>query len=156
MSKLAALAAKRRQQGNDQSATSSNDPESPASQDYTTSLQKLKISQTRSKTASAKISPGGDEADVKNPSGDSSQTQSSKDSADTITQAPIDISALVESDVRGKPSPFANIIISHEKHGQNPPLSSFTSSEMLPSGFDFTQPSPDDIVTRAQNVKGRN
>ncbi|KIV91833.1 translation elongation factor Tu [Exophiala mesophila] len=154
MSKLAALAAKRRQQGNDQSATSSNDPESPASQDYTTSLQKLKISQPRSKTASAMtISPGGDEADVKNPSGDSSQTKSSKDSADTITQTPIDISALVESDVRGKPSPFANIIISHEKHGQNPPLFSFTSSEMLPSGFDFTQPSPDDIVTTAQNVK---
>lgn len=156
MSKLVALAAKRRQQGNDQSATSSNDPESHASQDYTASLQKLKLGQSRSRTEGTKTSPGTSDADIKQPSGEGSQTQGSQDPTDIVTQAPTDISALVESDVRGIPSPFASIIISHEKHAQTPPPSGFSSSEVFPSGYDFTQPSPDDIVTRAQNVKGPN
>lgn len=153
MSKLAALAAKRRQQGSEQSATASNDTVSASSQDYTASLQKLRLGQTRSRSNDTKTKNGSFSPNDKLLPGDDAQLRGEEESVTEAVEEPPDPSTLVESDVRGTPSLFASIMTSQKEPTQHPRTAPLSSNEQITSPFDFTQPSPDDIVTKAQNVK---
>ncbi|KEF54481.1 elongation factor 1-alpha [Exophiala aquamarina CBS 119918] len=153
MSKLAALAAKRKQQANEPSGSVS--ASIPTSRDdYTANLNKLRIGKP-AKASHEPEAPGiqkrllGEEL-VKKDADDDPRSPGKKcdTSKDQIGQ-----SILVDPNIRGRPSAFASIMTSQETETESRPSSDILSEGLLTKLFDFTEPSPDDIVTKAQNVK---
>jgi hypothetical protein len=146
ISKLAALAAKRRQQ--EASKSSSTGSDQPVSvPDYTDSLNKLRISQGPRSSPKLNLEDRLDEKEHK--------TEEPPIQENDERQVEQQLQA--EQDLRARPSPFATLLT-----GQNFPDNPVTSSssvklEYAPKAFDFSQPSPDDVVTRAQtsNVRGK-
>ncbi|KAK5050380.1 hypothetical protein LTR84_003661 [Exophiala bonariae] len=145
-SKLAALAAKRKQQVNEQPGSiATNTVTRP--DDYTAHLNKLRIS--KSPQAAIQLE---NQEDQKQPSDvDMLRYEESKSSeTDKVRN---DHSSVVDRDIRGQPSLFASIMTSQTADKDSRSSSEFVSNALLSRSFDFTEPSPDDIVTRAQNVK---
>lgn len=159
MSKLAALAAKRRQKESERSESSATDTTS-SKDDYTASLNKLRISHTTRTEPSTQRTDASDasSATLESESHDQKQEQNNKteqDRGEATGETP-DLSVAVDTNIRARPSAFASIMTSHDRDRR---LSS--SQNLLPvndiaKSFDFTEPSPDDVVTKAQNPKGRN
>ena len=147
-SKLAALAAKRKQQVNEQSGETPVNT-TARSDDYTAHLNKLRISKSPHATSNIESPHDPNQGADVHMFGDEEPKASERIKVEN------DRSTLVEPDIRGRPSPFASIMTSQtaDKDLQN--SSDLLSTALLSKLFDFTEPSPDDIVTKAQNVKGR-
>ena len=158
---MAALAAKRRQKENERSESSTTTTAS-SQEDYAARLSKLHISHgPKRKLAFSRPADSSDQSSREvetdsqpaNPPDTATQPQETG-SLETKTEP--DPFAVVASNIRGRPSAFASIMTSHDldQHLQ-------ISPDILPvDGFAkssaFAEPSPDDIVSRAQNAKGRN
>ncbi|EXJ91172.1 elongation factor 1-alpha [Capronia coronata CBS 617.96] len=158
MSKLAALAAKRRQKESERSESTATGS-SESQDDYTTRLNKLRLQEiNRAKSNTSR------DADTPMREGDKAVSDSGV-SADILRQdlpdplshgqttSTPDLSVSVEPCIRGRPSPFASIMTSHDADLFLP-----TSPDLLAVGenaksFDFAEPSPDDVVMKAQNAK---
>lgn len=153
MSKLAALAAKRRQKENEKPVVSSvNQP--AKSGDLGANLSKLSLTSSHAKSR--------EEALAEDPTTQSGQTQLRSDvpePMDGVVQSPHDAVKGFSSEnpepamvARAAPSMFAKIVL-----GGNPSIDS-SSSIVLPdetSGLFATfGPSPDDVINKAQRTKG--
>lgn len=159
MSKLAALAAKRKQEKSARSESATTDS-ADSQEDYATRLNKLRISDTnktkpQAHRAAEEIVTNDDKptsSDSKAPASDSHTTPAKE----SEVAASSDPSISVAPAIRGRPSAFASIMTSHHPSVRlsAPPPDLITVEEVAKS-FDFTEPSPDDVVTRAQNQKGR-
>jgi len=163
MSKLAALAAKRRQRESERSAS---ETKSPASQDgYVASLNKLRISQPsriRERLAGSRAdqSPPRELTAVPESGHDVTvegglEVKDAQNSEKTAEAAPSDRSSRADTNLRAQPSAFASIMTSHHFIPSLLASPSILYDEFVAETFDFTEPSPDDIVTKAQNSKGR-
>ena len=147
MSKLQALAAKRRQQAAQKST--STEPDQPsAAHDYTQSLNKLRISQAKAAAKKGNEAAPVSDADTAMPdagqdaAGHGADVEKKKDEEEEV---------VANQNLRGRPSAFASILTN-----PTPSLafgsSSFSmDSERHPKAFDFAEPSPDDLVSKAQN-----
>jgi hypothetical protein len=142
MSKLQALAAKRRQQAAQKPPALEASQES--SSDYAESLNKLRISQSRTTKPEATISPP-TEKDTPMIEAD----QSVDTAADEKAQGSED-EVLFTEPLKAQPSAFASIL---NESTQN----EIVETELPPGNrsqgtgaFDFTEPSPDDLVSKAQ------
>ncbi|KIX03946.1 translation elongation factor Tu [Rhinocladiella mackenziei CBS 650.93] len=157
VSKLAALAAKRRQHESERSGPSTVNG-STSQDDYITSLNKLRISQpSRIKEDSARAadslgnelvkveaeSSGADKGNV------TEQTGSPELRAEKVT----DISVSTSSNIRGAPSAFASIMTSHDAGNYLSVPRDLFSGDMFTKCFDFAEPSPDDVVATARESK---
>ncbi|KAJ4530736.1 hypothetical protein HRR80_009043 [Exophiala dermatitidis] len=157
MSKLAALAAKRKQEKSARSESATTDS-ADSQEDYATRLNKLRISDTnktkpQAHRAAEEIVTNDDKptsSDSKAPASDSHTTPAKE----SEVAASSDPSISVAPAIRGRPSAFASIMTSHHPSVRlsAPPPDLITVEEVAKS-FDFTEPSPDDVVTRAQNQK---
>lgn len=150
-SKLAALAAKRKQQVNGQAESG---PETTPSrpEDYTAHLNKLRISKTPQPALEA------DKTKTLKQPLDLHAVEDFADGQRKALEAPknqIDQSTLVDTNVRGQPSTFASIMTSQSVDKDLQDSSNVLSNALVAKSFDFAEPSPDDIVKKAQNVKGR-
>jgi elongation factor 1 alpha-like protein len=155
MSKLAALAAKRKQQANEQSGSvSANTP--PCPDDYTANLNKLRISKNPP-YAHETEDPGTQKQfiDVDMVKDNATDDPRALGRQSNPLKNQTDQSTLVDSNIRGRPSAFASIMTSQAANKESQTSSDVLSNGLLTKSFDFTEPSPDDIVTEAQNVKGR-
>lgn len=155
MSKLAALAAKRRQKDSERSASTSTNS-GPTQDDYTASLNKLRITQPSRKleitkmTEPSTIGKIGVDFEALN-TGEVKETTHQRD----IEEQPLEASSVVDQDIRAQPSAFASIMTSHDAANYSPASIDVLSVDAIAKSFDFAEPSPDDIVTRAQTSKGR-
>ncbi|KAL2404080.1 HBS1-like protein [Exophiala dermatitidis] len=160
MSKLAALAAKRKQEKSARSQSATTDS-ADSQEDYASRLNKLRISDTNKAKPQAHI--GAEEVvtnDGKPASSDSKDSTSSAQDLHTTSANEAEIAASsdpsisVAPAIRGRPSAFASIMTSHDPSVRlsAPPPDLITVEEVAKS-FDFTEPSPDDVVARAQNPK---
>lgn len=155
MSKLAALAAKRKQQVNEQSGSlSSNTP--PCPDDYTANLNKLRISKTsRPVHETEDLETQKQFIDMDMDKDDAANNPGTPGKQSNPLNDQIDQSILVDSNIRGRPSAFASIMTSQAADKESQTSSDVLSNGLFTKSFDFTEPSPDDIVTKAQNAKGR-
>ena len=169
MSKLAALAAKRRQKENKTASTAASDRMDPQEGQYLTSsgLQTLRHpppeqgGKTPRNTATGKH--GLDHSKkplIAIPSSDADLTgqfSPSTEAGPKITQSLLDPPTVS----RANPSPFATTIVASNSVAvdlETSLASDFASTlsfgGQLTKPFDFTDPSPDDVVTKAQSSKG--
>jgi hypothetical protein len=155
MSKLAALAAKRRQKENSRPAEA-EERGATATDEYVSSLKALRLSSAAPvKRKISDVQTGVDTAAVEKPADlDANPAKQSKigpfDSSKTQPE-------FQPEDVIAQPSAFAKTMF-----GTAPQVRPFNlvlpiqqpsqGSHFQP--FDFTTPSPDDLVTRAQAAKG--
>ena len=133
MTKLAALAAKRRQQESQKS--SSEDADQAVSIDYNETLKKLQISRPAKETRSSATNeelPEAKEVDLE--AQDVSMADMSQEEVEP------------EQDLRGAPSTFGSLLT----HTTEPGHASIPFNETAPPKFDFSQPSPDDVISKAQ------
>jgi hypothetical protein len=171
MSKLAALAAKRRQKENKTASTVASDRMDPQKRQNLTSggLHALRhpppeqAGKTLRSTATGKhgldhsknplIAIPGSDADL------TGQFSLSTEARPIMTQS----SALLDpaTTSRANPSPFATIIVASNSAAvdlETSLTSDFASAlslgGQLTKPFDFADPSPDDVVTKAQSSKG--
>jgi elongation factor 1 alpha-like protein len=154
MTKLAALAAKRRQ-GTEKS-TSSDSSVSLPQDDYTTSLEKLNISQASNSMSNPPRStdtPRESAAITVDMSGKGQEPPNTMERSD---EAQPDLPTITQTNIRGPPSAFASIMTSHDTEDAVPASPSLLPRDLLAKSFDFVEPSPDDVVSKAQNSKGRN
>jgi hypothetical protein len=152
MSKLAALAAKRRQQEASKSSSTDSD-QLRSADDYTETLNKLRISQTSRNpaTTSAAVEGGGDESPaLGNISEYKDETNQENPSAQQDeSELPMD------QHLRAGPSAFATLLVGTATAVAPEKLTSVLQPEARPVAFDFSKPSPDDIIDKAQTSKGR-
>ncbi|KIW14431.1 hypothetical protein PV08_07214 [Exophiala spinifera] len=157
-SKLAALAAKRRQKENERSA-SNNIPTPKSDNDYVARLRSLHINgpaaQQRPTTTrtneSSKDHIMTDDLQVQRPEDDSTLGSSTEHGQKSETPN------VPEPVIRAPPSAFASIMTSHdfdERHLQVSPNLLLPALDLSKFAA-FAEPSPDDVVSRAQNAKGR-
>jgi elongation factor 1 alpha-like protein len=153
MSKLAALAAKRRQREIPRPAS---EEEPGAAESYVPRLKRLAI------TSTSKGSPDSDsgvEPAADGPSslrGDSTVTEESKRTAEAPDPEDTSSTSIVASpELRAQPSAFASIMTSRILEDQVSLSSHTLPSQSAIVPFNFAEPSPDDVVTRAQSAKGR-
>jgi elongation factor 1 alpha-like protein len=160
MSKLAILAAKRRQKENAQPIASA--PESlPLTDDYASSLKALRLS--------SPVPPKGKLSDITNKDHASTVATQKSPVHTPVEHNPQEQSNVATSDIQkeetvfepqkltARPSPFASAILGSSLPSQPPNLDSLVEQSLLncqAQGFDFTAPSPDDVVTKAQAAKG--
>ena len=133
MTKLAALAAKRRQQ--DSQKSSSEDAGQAVSIDYNETLKKLQISRPAKETRSSATNeelPEAKEVDLE------AQDVSMVDEPHDKTEP--------AQDLRGAPSTFGSLLTDTAE----PAHAAIRLDEPAPAKFDFSQPSPDDIISKAQ------
>ncbi|KIV83257.1 translation elongation factor Tu [Exophiala sideris] len=152
MSKLAALAAKRRQKESGRSDSSATDT-TGSQDDYAASLNKLRISHTdrtgpgaRQHTDSSDTSSVRLEPESRKPEPDAKSEQEIGVAADNTP----DPSVAVDSNLRGRPSAFASIMTSHDQDRHLPSSHNLLPINHIAKSFDFAEPSPDDVVTKAQ------
>ena len=134
MSKLAALAAKRRQQ--ESQKTSSEDPDQAVSGvEYNETLKKLQISRPAKQTQSSKTNEElseGKQVDLE---------------AQDVSLADVPEEQLnTAQDLRGTPSTFGSLLF----HTTKPGHAAVRLNETRNAKFDFSQPSPDDVISKAQ------
>ena len=155
LSKLAALAAKRRQKESDRGSVETT-TNAETQEHYLSSLEKLRISQTAKNkpepTAAKDFQP------TERPASENSQIapervvrEPEKPALGDTTDAALE----VDQNLRGQPSAFASIMTNHDTEN-----SLSASREVFCAGanaksFNFAEPSPDDIVTKAQTATGR-
>lgn len=149
MSKLAALAAKRRQKENANPTTPTKADGKDLPDEYTASLSKLTLSNEKMRDRKRKpVDKEGDALVTEDAAreGNADSELGVIDSTRNLEDEPI-----VE---RTKPSAFAGTFLTTKATSQNP---SFDSSIIhgLPGVFDFKDPSPDDIVYKAQTGRTR-
>ncbi|EXJ54331.1 elongation factor 1-alpha [Cladophialophora yegresii CBS 114405] len=144
MSKLAALAAKRRQKEN-QPPASEPRPGSEIKEDYLPDLKKLGI------TASPQAKSTSSEPQALERQAPSTGGEASAE-ADRQKHTP-DVPLVVDQNLRGHPSAFASIMTNHGPESQSLPSTDFPSVKATAKSFNFAEPSPDDIVTKAQSAK---
>ena len=151
-SKLAALAAKRRQKDT-QSHSQNPSPDAAPKDDYLSSLKRLRVTQIpEPQPESAAKNPS--EGDSRKGKETSKSTQA--DSAECRDKDDDSESSLeVRQELRGQPSAFANIMTSHDTGNHVSLAPELVSSKALPLSVNFAESSPDDIVTKAQSAKGR-
>ena len=170
MSKLAALAARRRQKENEkqQALIAKNNV---SVEDSASSLDKLKIAM-RTTSDSPKARPLqprrslGSNPQPKQDLEDSSSSfgrnslHSSEPAEDTkraesVNQPGHPLSSQSVADLWATPSAFARVLMPpRDKASPFPSELSASSSRPAVSSFDFSKPSPDDVVLKAQNFKG--
>lgn len=145
ISKLAALAAKRRQAEAAKSGTgdeSTKDSGSGASDDYTETLNQLRISHSQNRRFSAEPAPQDAEVD---------QTDDLKMEGDHKEEAQIaEQKKEVAQDLRGTPSSFAKTLASVDSTSGFPGLS-IEQLGLSAATLKFNEPSPDDVISKAQN-----
>lgn len=154
MSKLAALAAKRRQKETEQPSESSS--EVKPNQDYLPSLKRLQITpspQAKSSQATQRDAQVAEPALTKadQESGGSAEKEAQKPTLKDTT----DSSFEVNQNLRANPSAFASIMTNHDTENFPPSSVSLFPGISNNKSFNFAEPSPDDIVTKAQSAKGR-
>ena len=156
MSKLAALAAKRRQKENARPAQAQeSDP--AATNDYVSSLRALRLSSAPSNPIVTDLATEADTAAIQKPANENVHANSEKQSK-VNTSHPREAESQVEPrDVLAGPSAFANAMFGtvHQVRPVNltqPILEPLLGSDR--QAFDFNTPSPDDVVTKAQAAKG--
>lgn len=167
MSKLAALAAKRRQKENEKQQNSNANLETSV-EDSASSLSKPRI-EPKHKTSHPNGTPSRLRKNIV--SGSSNKTNqepsfSEQDPPATMEKEPRqgkdddderDHCALEADigDLRAKPSSFARVLVDFPDTASSfPPKSSAPLKDSFITPFDFTKPSPDDVVLKAQNFKG--
>lgn len=152
VSRIAALAAKRRQQ--EAAKSSSSEADRPkSSDDYTDTLNKLRISQAN--RASPHTSQTATVHDLEQEAPlDASKTASHGEVQPKAKSDEPSEPQMAQS-LRAKPSAFASLLIGSKS--SNNAGNTLSPSELGSMGdaFDFTEPSPDDVVDRARNSKGR-
>lgn len=154
MSKLAALAAKRRQKEAEQPSESSD--EAKSNQDYLPSLKRLQITpspQAKSSQATQRDAQAAEPALSKadQESGGSVEKEAQK----STSRHPDDSSLGVNQNLRANPSAFASIMTNHDTGNSLPASVALFPGISVAKSFNFAEPSPDDIVTKAQSAKGR-
>lgn len=167
MSKLAALAAKRRQKENEkQMSLAADTANSP--QDSVSGLSKLSIAtQHTSELPSERPLQSRLNLESKPPPKQTEESfplktnslpsrQIGKVNIAEDTHQPHDVTSVANvADLRAKPSLFACTLMRFcDIATPVPPESSNFSPKPVISSFDFSKPSPDDIVLKAQNFKG--
>jgi elongation factor 1 alpha-like protein len=155
VSKLAALAAKRRQKESEQQSASSVDVDAKSKDDYVASLAKLKVSQA----PKTKLDPGSDIHSAPPDSTSATQaeqtlSEKTKEFSTDDKQSKPGEDLLLAQDLRAAPSAFGSIMTNHDTAvGQALETLFLTAPAAVPASF--AGPSPDDIVTKAQTGKGR-
>lgn len=167
MSKIAALAAKRRQKENENREPPTTNTEKSVD-DPASSLSKLRIS-TKHTPDCAKEGPLlprqnlQPKARSRRPqelppaeNTSSPRNQQEKTRTKDETDPPNDFQAVGDvADLRAKPSLFARILVdSHDVSSDIPSEACVFLPDSVISSFDFSKPSPDDVVLQAQSVKG--
>ncbi|KIX96399.1 uncharacterized protein Z520_07665 [Fonsecaea multimorphosa CBS 102226] len=154
-SKLAALAAKRRQKESERLDAQTTD-DTGSQQDYLSSLNKLRISQpsrVKSESSDASASPLA-ESQLQSQKNDHRHGDSVQiDSKHKSSQGAPDASLEVDQRLRAGPSAFASIMTSRDADTYLPSSSDLFSIGVNAKSFNFAEPSPDDIVTKAQTGK---
>ncbi|KAK5192036.1 hypothetical protein LTR47_003493 [Exophiala xenobiotica] len=157
-SKLAALAAKRRQKENERPESSATTTSS-SQEDYAARLSKLHISHAPKRKLGFSHPTDSSDQNSKavkidpQPTDPSDTATQPQETGSVETKTEPDPFAVVASNIRGRPSAFASIMTSHDldQHQQiSPdifPVDGFAKSSA------FAEPSPDDVVSRAQNAK---
>ena len=144
-SKLAALAARRRQK--EATKSSLTDPDQPVSvDDYAETLNKLRISQSR---GSAKA---GLEAAEESPQVEHNVQPPSQVNAQETESHEAEEPTNSNQDLRANPSSFATLITT-TKHTDTTKSLSFPGPASGAGTFDFSGPSPDDVFTKAQSKR---
>lgn len=157
MSKLAALAAKRRQKENAR-PSQAEEGGSIASEKYVSSLKALRLSSaTPVKHKISDVQTGSDTAATEEPAEHSLEaTQSEKSKIKAPDPSKVELQFQPE-DVIAQPSTFAKTMFGTAPQARPlnlvlPILEDLHGNHS--HGFDFTTASPDDLVTRAQAAKG--
>ena len=156
MSKLAALAAKRRQKENARPAQA-QDNGPAATIDYVSSLRALRLSSAPSSPIATDVVTELDSAAIQKPAKNNVDANPEKHSKVDIPHPREAESQLEPKDLSAGPSAFANAMFGtvHQVRPVNltqPILEPLLASHRR--AFDFTTPSPDDVVTKAQAAKG--
>ena len=146
MSKLQALAAKRRQQAAQKSSSTESD-QSPRTDDYTQSLNKLRISQ--SKAAAKKDSEAAPMPDSDTVIPDANQELASQPITEE-KQKDGEEEVVSSQSLRAQPSAFASTLTFSTSDLAFPSPEVLVDSKTHPRAFDFAEPSPDDLVSKAQ------
>lgn len=158
MSKLAALAAKRRQKENVRPLRAEQSG-ALATDDYASSLKALRISSPAPLKSKTNVHDGdqvGAAANVTSADNNLNINQEKQSKADTTDPHELEVGFEPKS-LTAQPSPFANIILGARHQAQPLSIASAIDHPLLgghAQAFDFTAPSPDDVVTRAQTAKG--
>ena len=150
-SKLAVLAAKRRQKES-QSQYTEHSTTSNTKESYVSSLRRLRITQ------SPQLKPESVAA-TQRPEAEEEASETEKDALETVQEGTgePDLEETLESprDLRAPPSAFASIMITYDTGSHNTSPTDLFSSKAGFKSFNFAEPSPDDVVTKAQSAKGR-
>ena len=147
MSKLQVLAAKRRQQAAEK--TSSTEPrQSSAGDDYTQSLNKLRISQAKAAAKKGEEVTPVSNADTVMLDSDqipASQREAKEQKRDEEEEI------VSQQNLRAQPSAFASTLTNTSSSLELGSSSLPMNSRPHPKVFDFSEPSPDDLVSKAQS-----
>ncbi|KAJ9614368.1 hypothetical protein H2200_002504 [Cladophialophora chaetospira] len=155
-SKLAALAAKRRQKENEPPPTESEPMTGIKSEEnYVSRLKKLQINQSNESESASTPGKAPQSAKRKGPEEELDATEAAGNEAKRRSLDDIsDASLVVDQCPRGRPSAFASIMTSRDTEDYSPPLIDlFSVNPYAAMTFNFAEPSPDDIVTKAQSAK---
>lgn len=166
MSKIAALAAKRRQKNENQKASTANIESSV--ENSASSMSRLRVStkdipETPAKgplQPRQKLEPKTRPEQTQDPpsleEASSSPTKSGKDEKADETFKPDHVQSAGDvADLRATPSMFARTLMDFRDSTLTfPPRPSTSLPDPVISSFDFSRPSPDEVVLRAQNSKG--
>ena len=173
MSKLAALAAKRRQKENEKVAPVTKPKDSSSQNTYIASLEKLRINASSPKPSKSLEDKRGQANSLEDPAKKPSKRKHDADEEIPRTSPGAPSDEQINADQLpppaiasiAQPSPFASILTASHSPRSNPsqlPDSLFRSynsfyddfNKTNTKTFDFTDPSPDDIVVNAQKSKG--
>ncbi len=149
MSKLAALAARRRQKENANPATPIEVSDGGLQDEYTASLSKLTLSNDKPRARKQNATDKEGDALVTERAATEPEVGSEFNGIDSTRN--LEEEPIVE---RTKPSAFAGTFLDTRTSYRHPSI----DSSILNSGpdmFDFKDPSPDDIVYRAQTGRSR-
>ncbi len=156
-SKLASLAAKRRQKENEpppaeQQATTYL----RSGKDYVSSLENLRIGQSLQSESDLAAAKALQPTNQRAPEQGTEAVQSEEKKVRRPSQEDASDALLVVDQIpRGRPSTFASIMTNHDTGDQLTPVLDLPSARAPTKTFNFAEPSPDDIVTKAQSAKGR-
>ena len=176
MSKLAALAAKRRQKENEKRTPNLESGQTPDRDAYTASLEKLRLSSSTPKTPKStdgisfpkvprrttESTPQTTTNPERKPIAGNPRLDLTPQPTEEDLDDPVPPAAVI---ARAEPSPFATLFTANLGSRQDMhqlPDSLFRNDNHFYSNlnisntktFDFTDPSPDDIVINAQKLKG--